>query len=325
MMGRPAPPCSTMPPRSQGRPAAVAAARVASSPHDHVVVHVGDRPAPLGVGPDRQRPGHDGLEVGHQVPAHQRVVEAGQEQQARRLDGAGGHHHVAGADDALDPVGADDVHPGGPSPLEPDPGDEGLRPGARPGRWPWPAAAWPPGRPWRGWDSRRRRRSRSCCRPVGRRRERCWPRWAPDRGDSRGARPPRRTGGRRTSEPPRAWGRGPNADRRRGWRPRSRPPRSAAPPRRRRARARRSRAASRPRRRRAGDRAATAPGSPPGMNRGTLPSAWVPPPPTVDGTELNSPTWVWSPSAASARKVRGSTNGSGPRKCRVRNLISSLE
>src|SRR6185437_8519463 len=59
--------------------------------------------------------------------------------------------------------------------------------------------------------------------------------------------------------------------------------------------------------------------------RGSLPSAWKPPPPTVDGRLLTSPANRWSPSASSSRYVRGSRNGSGPRKWRRKNLISSFD
>ena len=94
--------------------------------HDHVVVDVGHRPAPLGVGPVRHRAGGDGLEVGHEVPADQRVLEAGEQQQPGCLDGAGGHDHVPGGQEALGAVGADQVDAGGPSPVGPDAGDERL-------------------------------------------------------------------------------------------------------------------------------------------------------------------------------------------------------
>src|SRR5215210_5011322 len=58
--------------------------------------------------------------------------------------------------------------------------------------------------------------------------------------------------------------------------------------------------------------------------RGSLPSAWKPPPPTVDGRLFTSPVKIRSPSSGERRNVRGSSSGSGPRKCRCRNLSSSL-
>src|SRR4051794_14137445 len=59
--------------------------------------------------------------------------------------------------------------------------------------------------------------------------------------------------------------------------------------------------------------------------RGSFPSAWKPPPPTVDGRLFTSPANRWSPSPSSRRYVRGSRNGSGPRKWREKNLISSFD
>src|SRR3981189_79520 len=59
-------------------------------------------------------------------------------------------------------------------------------------------------------------------------------------------------------------------------------------------------------------------------NRGSFPSAWKPPPPTVEGRLFTSPVNMRSPSSAERRNERGSRSGSGPRKCRCRNLISSL-
>src|SRR6266536_431644 len=59
-------------------------------------------------------------------------------------------------------------------------------------------------------------------------------------------------------------------------------------------------------------------------NRGSFPSAWKPPPPTVDGRLFTSPVKIRSPSSGERRNERGSSSGSGPRKCRCRNLISSL-
>src|SRR4051794_3898550 len=58
--------------------------------------------------------------------------------------------------------------------------------------------------------------------------------------------------------------------------------------------------------------------------RGSLPSAWKPPPPTVDGRLFTSPVQRRSPPAPGGRYVRGSSSGSGPRNQRVVNLISSL-
>ena len=199
------------------------------------------------------------------------------------------------------------------------------RPSARPARWPWPGSTGRPGRPWRGWGSRRRRRSRSCCRPVGRRRRRCWPPWAPRRGEARASRQRPTTARPRTSARPAASGRArtPGGE---GVGPgRARPPRWPARPPRSRARARRSRAASRRRRRPPAARRSSRGAKSSSRKRGTLPSAWVPPPPTVVGMEFTSPTCVCSPSSARRRKARGSTSGSGPRKWRVMNLISSFE
>ncbi len=50
------------------------------------------------------------------------------------------------------------------------------------------AAASPPDRPWRRSGSRRRRRTRSCCTPGDRRTERCWRRSARGTGGTRAAR-----------------------------------------------------------------------------------------------------------------------------------------
>ena len=327
MMGRPAPPCSTRPPRIQGRPASAGRRRDGLVADDHVVVDVGHRPAPLGVGAEGHGAGHDGLEVGHQVAAEQRDGRRPDRSSRRGVSMAPAATTTwRAARNRLDAVGPDQVDAGGPAALDADPGHEGLGQQLGPAGGHGPHAAWRSGRPWRGWGSRSRRRSRSCCRPACRRRGRCWPRWAPGRGGSRAVRrrPPdtggaehgRARGHREGSRPGRGEGIGPLGaghadgpldlgvvrlelvvvDRPVGhvgvglgaeteW----------------------SRRKSS------------------GRKRGTLPSAWVPPPPTVVGTELTSPTWVRSPSSSWVRKVRGSTSGSGPRKCRLRNLISSLE
>ena len=58
---------------------------------------------------------------------------------------------------------------------------------------------------------------------------------------------------------------------------------------------------------------------------GSLASAWKPAPPRPDGMLLTSPTWMRSPSETEWRNVRGSTRGSGPRKCRRACLISSFD
>ncbi len=94
--------------------------------HDHVVVDVGDRSTPLAVGPKGHGAGGDGLEVGHQVTADEWMVEVGKQQEPRRLDGSGGDDHMAGGEEALGAVGADEIDPGGPASLDADPGDEGL-------------------------------------------------------------------------------------------------------------------------------------------------------------------------------------------------------
>ena len=100
--------------------------------HDHVVVHMGDRPAPLAVGPIGHGAGGDRLEVGHQIAADERVVELGQEQEPRCLDSTGGDDHVTGGQEPLLTVGADHVHPGGAAAHDAHPGHEGLRQQLRP-------------------------------------------------------------------------------------------------------------------------------------------------------------------------------------------------
>ena len=90
------------------------------------------------------------------------------------------------------------------------------------------------------------------------------------------------------------------------------------------ARARRTRAASRRHRRRPIGPYSVRTWKSTSRNRGSLASAWKPPPPTPLGRLLTSPVWMRSPSSSRCRNVRGSSNGSGPKKCRRKNLISSL-
>ena len=97
MTGSDGPPCSTMPPRIHGNPAARAAARGLVVDDHGVVVHVGDGPAFMGMDPLAEDPGRDGLEVHHQVAAHQGMLDSRQQQQTRRLDRPARQHDVARA------------------------------------------------------------------------------------------------------------------------------------------------------------------------------------------------------------------------------------
>ena len=271
-------------------------------------------------------PDHDRLEVHHQVATDQVVADPRQQEQPRRLDGPAGHHHVAGVHRPLDAVGPDEVDPGGPPPGRLDARDEGLGAQLGPARRHHPLQQGDRDPPWRGSGTRRTRRTRSCCRPGGRRRARCWRPSGAVVGvepEPLGRRARQGGGVHRGARRHRVRARAPGGEGIGTGRPR--PPRSTAPPRRSRARGRRRPPASRrPRRPGCGPRAENSRKSS-SPKRGTLPSAWVPPPPTVEGMEFTSPTCVWSPSSAERRKVRGSRKGSGPRKCRKTNLISSLE
>ena len=154
--------------------------------HHGVVVDVGHGPALVADGGEGRRSAdHDGLEVHHQVATERGVVAARQEQEARRLDRAAGHDDHLGVHRALHPVGADVVDAGGPAALDADARHEGL------GHQLGPTGGHGPGQEGDGValgvdrDTRRRRRTRSCCRPAGRRRERCWQRSVPRRGGAR--------------------------------------------------------------------------------------------------------------------------------------------
>ena len=127
MMGVPPPPCSTRPPRIQGRPASSAAARRGVVLHHGVVVHVGDRAPLVGVQVQRREvPDHDRLEVHHEVAAERRVLEPRQQEQPRRLDGAAGHDHQLGRHGVGLAGGVDVLDTGRPPPLDEDAGDAGL-------------------------------------------------------------------------------------------------------------------------------------------------------------------------------------------------------
>ena len=99
LTGWPAPPCSTTPPRIHGSPAAAGRGPLRVVADDEVVVGAVTAPAPLAVQPEREGADRERLEVVHEVAADEvgRVAEALAQQQPRRLEGAGGEHHVRGA------------------------------------------------------------------------------------------------------------------------------------------------------------------------------------------------------------------------------------
>ena len=324
MIGRPAPLCSTMPAPQPGQAGLGCRLPGGIVTHDHVVVHMGHGPAPFGIGPVGHGTGHDGLEVGHEVPAHQRMVQPRQEQQARRLDGPGGHDHVTRVHRTHGAVGADHVHPGGPMALGADAGHERLHHQFGPPTGHGPLqhgdgialgvdrtaevgteAAVVAGRPpvvghgvGRGGS-----RVRVVPEPLGRRTGQD----GPVHGCARRHRERTRSGG---GEGIGALGAGhpdgplhlgvvglelvvadgPVGHVGIGLGPEHRVEAEVV-----------------------------------GHEAGHLAVGVGAAPPTVDGTELTSPTWVWSPSPSWVRKVRGSMRGSGPRKWRLRNLISSFE
>ncbi len=167
----------------------VAGSRSGFVGHDDViVVNVGHGPSLVGVDPLRQVAEGQRLEVEHQVATDHRVVEAGQEEEAGCLHGPAGEDDGVGRLGVSLALGVDPLHTGGPAALATGCATRRSRAAARPDRSGGPAAAAPPGHPWRGWGSRNRRRTRSCCRPAGRRRGPSCIRWAPHRGGSRAAR-----------------------------------------------------------------------------------------------------------------------------------------
>ena len=286
MMGSPPPLCSTRPPRNQGSPAPSAASRERVVLHHGVVVHVGDGPALVGVQAQvREVADDDGLEVHHQVAAEGRVLQTGEQEDARRLDGTAGHDDELGVHRARGAVRPDELDAGGRAALCDDPAHVGLGHQLGPAGGHGPGAAAPPDRPWRGSGSRRTRSSRSCCRPAGRRRRCCWPPSAPRRDGARPSRPRRTTAPRRTSARRAASGRARTARRRRGWHPPDRPRRWPARPRRSTARARRSRAASRRRPRPPAARRWRRGGSPPPGSAA---------PCRRHGCRRPRPSWGWS-------------------------------
>ncbi len=125
-MGKPPPLCSTSPPRNHGRPASAAASRAVVL-HHGVVVDVSDGAPLVRVQTHgREVSDDDGLEVHHQVPAERRVVHPGQQQQARRLDGATRHDDQLGIPGARDAVRPDELDAGGSPALRDDAADVGL-------------------------------------------------------------------------------------------------------------------------------------------------------------------------------------------------------
>ena len=258
---------------------------------DHgVVVHVRHGPTLVAVHALGEDADDEGLEVHHEIPAHQGMVDPRQQQQARRLDRPRRDDHVPGVDAPGGTVGADDFDAGGTAPVGAQTRHEGLGQQLGVSPRPWRASTGPRDRPWRGWDIRRRRRTRSCCTPDARRRGPSSRRWARRTDAGPAPRPPRSNAARRTWARPTAWDRGPSATPRTGLAPASPATPMDVRPRRRRARGRRRRSASRPPRHPRRDRGCSTGAKSSSRKRGTLPSAWVPPPPTVVGMELTSPT-----------------------------------
>ena len=96
---------------------------------DVVVVDVGHRATPVAVDPHRQLAECECLEVEHQVAPDQRVVEARQQQEPRRLHGpSGDDHHVAAVSVWVSPSRVDALDAGGPAVGHDDPRHERSRP-----------------------------------------------------------------------------------------------------------------------------------------------------------------------------------------------------
>ena len=128
----PPPPCSTVPPRNHGRPAARAAASGVGVGDHEVVVEVGDAATPLGVEREREDADRERLEVVREVAADEtgRVADVVAQQQPGRLESAGGDDDVPGPDLVRLPVAVEVAHAGGPpaGAVEHDLGDVRLRP-----------------------------------------------------------------------------------------------------------------------------------------------------------------------------------------------------
>ena len=85
-------------------------------------MEVGHRSPPLGVEPEiGKSAGRDGLEMDHQMPADEGMVEPGQQQESGRLHRSARHHHVSAIHGAFHPIGADEVHARRPVAIGPDP------------------------------------------------------------------------------------------------------------------------------------------------------------------------------------------------------------
>jgi hypothetical protein len=80
--------------------------------HQVVVVHVRHSPTPVRMQGLPQLTHHERLEMEHDVPTNQRMLEAGEEEQPGRLHGTGRQHDVGGLLDVVGAVGADPLHSG---------------------------------------------------------------------------------------------------------------------------------------------------------------------------------------------------------------------
>ena len=192
----PPPPCSTVPPRIHGRSAAPRRGhRVRVGDHE-VVVQVGHAASPFAVQREREDADRERLEVVHEVAADEsgRVADVGPQQQPRRLERAGGEHDVCSPHLARDVAAGDvevaDARWPAVRPRRARSPSRTTRAAPRTAPSAAPAEATRSGRPWRGWRSRSRRRTRSCCTQDGRRTAPSSRRSGRGTGAARGSQPP---------------------------------------------------------------------------------------------------------------------------------------